>query len=330
MGEHNIAVNISPKTLRALYVTMLKIRKFEDKAAENVREKKVICPTHLYTGQEAVATGVCANLRKSDYVFGTHRAHGIYIAQGGKLKTLMSEMFGRRTGCSKGRGGSMHIVAPEIGLLGTSSIVGGTIPLAVGAALASTMQENSRIAVAFFGDGATDEGVFHECLNFASIKKLPVVFVCENNQYSSHLHISFRQPQDNIVRFAKVHDMVGIQVDGNDVLEVFRVARKVVEDARNRSLPTLLECMVNRWRGHVGPNWDYHVGLRSKEKIKKWKKNCPIKALGKYLLNQNILSRSEMDKISDCIDGEIDAAVRYAENSPYPRLGEVAKNVYMT
>jgi len=307
---------------------MLKIRRFEEKVAEGVREKKVICPAHLYTGQEAVATGVCANLRKDEYIFGTHRGHGIYIARGGNLKTLMSEIFGRRTGCSKGKGGSMHIVAPEVGILGTSSIVGGTIPLAVGSALASIMQGNNRIAVAFFGDGATDEGVFHECLNFASIKKLPVIFVCENNRYSSHLHISFRQPQKNIVRFAKVHNMVGIQVDGNNVLDVYKAARKAVEDARHRSIPTLLECMVNRWRGHVGPNWDYHVGLRSKEQVDKWKENCPIKTFGKFLLKQKILSHSKMKEISDHVDEEIEAAVRYAEDSPYPELGEVTEDGY--
>ena len=328
MGENSVATNVSLTTLRAMYATMLKIRMFEEKVAEGCREGKVICPAHLYTGQEAVATGVCANLRRDDYAFGTHRAHGLYIAKGGDLKALMAEIYGRKTGCSKGKGGSMHVVAPEVGILGTSSLVGGVIPLAVGTALASIIQGNDRVSVPFFGDAGTDEGIFHESLNFASLKKLPAVFVCENNRYSSHLHLSFRQPRDDIARFADVHNMLGIRVDGNNVLEVYKAAREAVKHARKVG-PVLLECVVNRWRGHVGPNWDYHVGLRSKKQVDEWKRNCPIKKFGKFLLKQKILSESEMEKISKHVDKEIEEAVEFAENSPYPDPSEVAEDVYI-
>jgi len=328
MRQTRIATEVLPTTLRAMYATMLKIRKFEENVAEGCRKEKVICPAHLYTGQEAVATGVCANLRKDDYAFGTHRAHGLYIAKGGDLKALMAEIFGRRTGCSKGKGGSMHIGAPEIGILGTSSLVGGIIPLAVGTALASVLRGDGRVSVALFGDAGTDEGVSHESFNFASLKKLPVIFVCENNRYSSHLHLSFRQPRDDIIRFAEVHNMLGIRVDGNNVLEVYKAAREAVKHARQGKGPILLECIVNRWRGHVGPNWDYHVGLRSKKQVDEWKRNCPIKKFREFLLKQKVLSDSEMRRISKQLDEEIDAAVGFAEKSPYPNPGEVAEDVY--
>lgn len=327
-GKNSVVTHIPPKTLQALYATMLKIRMFEEKVAEACLEKKVICPAHLYTGQEAVASGVCATLRKDDYAFGTHRGHGLYIAKGGDLKLLMAEIFGRKTGCSKGKGGSMHIVAPEVGILGTSSIVGGIIPLAVGTALASVLQRNDRVCVPFFGDAVTDEGVFHECLNFASLKKLPVIFVCENNHYSSHLHISFRQPRDDIARFAEVHNMPSIRVDGNHVLEVYEAAYEAVERARKGKGPTLLECVVNRWRGHVGPHWDYHVGLRSKEQVDEWKRNCHIKKFGEFLVKQNILSESEIKKISNNVEREIKEAVAFAEESPYPDPSEVMEDVF--
>jgi len=328
MDGYPAAVHIPVKTLKAMYATMLKIRKFEEKVAEGCRKGKVICPAHLYTGQEAVATGVCANLRRDDYAFGTHRSHGVYIAKGGDLNALMAEIFGRRTGCSKGKGGSMHVVAPDVGILGTSSLVGGIIPLAVGTALASTIQGNDRVSVPFFGDAGTDEGVSHESFNFASLKKLPVIFVCENNRYSSHLHISFRQPREDIVRFAKANNMPGVRVDGNNVLEVYKAARKAVKYTRKGKGPILLECLVNRWRGHVGPNWDYCVGLRSKKQVDEWKRNDPIKTFGEFLLKRKVLSGSEMEKISENVDIEIEEAVTFAEDSPYPDPSEVAKDIY--
>lgn len=185
------ATNISPLTLRSLYTSMLKLRRFEEKVSDLLcGDPEIICPVHLYLGEEAIAVGVCANLQRDDYVFSTHRSHGHYLAKGGDMKALMAELYGKATGCSKGRGGSMHLASPEIGLPGSTAIVAGSIPLAVGVALAFSIQGRDAVSVSFFGDGAVDEGVWHESLNFASLRKLPVVFVCENNLYSTHMPIS--------------------------------------------------------------------------------------------------------------------------------------------
>ena len=322
--------DISPTLLKSMYVMMLKIRKLEERVAELLFEEEIKCPTHLYIGQEAIAVGVCANLRRDDYVFSTHRSHGHYIAKGGSLKLLMAELYGRRTGCSKGKGGSMHIVGPEFGFLGSSSIVGGNIPLAVGAALASDIQGNGRVAVAFFGDGATDEGVFHECLNFASLQKLPVIFVCENNLYSTHLRLSFRQPADNIYQKAEGYMMPGVRIDGNNVMEVFEVSQESIERARNGKGPTLIECRTYRWRAHVGPWHDLDFWFRTKEEVESWIARCPIEKHEKFLLNQGILSESEKEQISKQIDEEIEEALVFAKESPFPDESELTEDVFKT
>ena len=207
--------DIPMATLRGMYMTMLKIRKFEEKVAELVSEKEIITPCHLYIGQEAVAAGVCAVLREDDYVFSTHRSHGHYIAKGGGIKALMAELYCRTTGCSKGRGGSMHVASPDVGLPGSSAIVAGTIPLSIGVGLALSMQKTERVSVAFFGDGAVNEGVFYESLNFAALKKLPVIFICENNLYSTHLPISACLANTDIYKKAEAFNMPGVRVDGN-------------------------------------------------------------------------------------------------------------------
>jgi len=289
-----------------------------------------MCPVHLYTGQEAVATGVCANLRKDDYVFSTHRSHGHYIAKGGDIKTLMAELYGRVTGCSKGRGGSMHLASPDVGLLGSSAIVAGTIPLAVGTALAFSLQEQDAVSVAFFGDGAANEGVFYESLNFASLKKLPVIFVCDNNLYSTHMPISACLADTCIYKKAEIFNMPGIRIDGNNVFEVFRAAKRAIKDARRGNGPTLLECMTYRWRGHVGPNFDLDKGLRSKEELDYWMDRCPIKALEEFLRQHDILSESEKTQIGEGIDKEVEEAFIFAKESPYPAENELLDNVFKT
>ena len=320
--------DIPPTLLRWMYVTMLKIRKFEERVAKLLFAEEIKCPTHLYIGQEAVAVGVCANLRRDDYVFSTHRSHGHYIAKGGDLKVLMAELYCRRTGCSKGKGGSMHIVAPEVGFMGSSSIIGGNIPLAVGTALASDVREDGRVSVTFFGDGATDEGVFHECLNFASLRKLPVIFICENNLYSTHLRLSFRQPADNIYQKAEGYVMPGIRIDGNNVIEVFRASREAIERARNGNGPTLIECRTYRWRAHVGPWHDLDFGFRTKEEVESWIARCPIKRHKEFLLNREILSESEEEQISKQIDEEIEEALIFAKESPFPNECELMEDVF--
>ena len=217
---------IPKETLLKMYETMVLIRKFEERVGDLVSQGEIKTPCHLYIGEEAVAVGVCSALNKEDYVFGTHRSHGHYIAKGGSLKKLMAEIFCKETGCSKGKGGSMHIVAPEVGLLGTPPIVAASIPIAVGAALSSLLKKEKKVAISFFGDGAVNEGVFYEALNFASLKKLPVVFVCENNFYSSHLPIAKILADTNIAKKASVFNMPGFQIDGNDVIKVYQTGKK--------------------------------------------------------------------------------------------------------
>jgi pyruvate dehydrogenase E1 component alpha subunit len=303
---------------------MQRIRKFEERVAELVSKNEIICPCHLYIGEEAVATGVCAALRKDDYVFSTHRSHGHYIAKGGDVKALMAELYCRATGCSKGRGGSMHLASPDIGLPGSSAMVAGTIPLAVGAALAFSLQKRDSVSVAFFGDGATNEGTFYESLNFASLRKLPVIFVCENNFYSTHMPISACLADTDIYKKAEAFNLQSVRVDGNNVAEVFKVAKKAVEDARSGKGPTLIECMTYRWRGHVGPSYDLNKGLRSKEELDYWMNRCPIKALEEFLIEQDFISISERNKIYEGIKEEIEEALVFAKESPYPDPDEDA------
>ena len=310
--------DIPAKTLLAMYVTMLRIRKFEEKVAELVSSNEIITPCHLYIGQEAVATGVCSALRKEDYVFSTHRSHGHYIAKGGDIKALMAELYCRATGCSKGRGGSMHLASPDVGLPGSSAIVAGTIPLAVGAALTFSIEKSDRVSVAFFGDGAVNEGVFYESLNFAALKKLPVIFICENNLYSTHLPISACLADMRIYKKAEAFNMSGVRIDGNNVVEVFKAAKKAVEDARSGKGPTLIECMTYRWRGHVGPFYDVDKGIRSREELEHWMNRCPIIVLEEFLFIQEFISESEKNHIYKDIERGIEEALIFAKDSPHP------------
>jgi len=313
---------------KSIYVTMLKIRKFEERLAELLSAEEITCPTHLYIGQEAVAVGVCAVLQTYDYVFSTHRSHGHYIAKGGQLKPLMAEIYCKKTGCSKGKGGSMHVVAPEVGFMGSSAIVAGGLPLAVGAALASDLEGNGRVSITFFGDGATDEGVFHECLNFASLKKLPVIFICENNLYSTHLRLSLRQPADNICEEAQRHMIPGVRVDGNNVMEILQASQDAVERARDGYGPTLIECRTYRWRAHVGPWHDVEFSFRTKEEVQSWIDRCPIKQYRELLLEREILSESENERICGVIEEEIEESLTFAEESHFPDKSELMDDVF--
>ena len=333
INSNNIDItDIPADTLQKMYVTMIRIRKFEERVGDLVSKKEIFCPCHLYIGEEAVATGVCSALRKDDWVFSTHRSHGHYIAKGGDTKTLMAELYCRETGCSRGRGGSMHLASPDLGLPGSSAIVAGTIPLAVGTALSFSMQKKGSVSVAFFGDGASNEGTFYESLNFASLKKLPVIFVCENNLFSTHMPIASCLADVNIYKKAGVFNMPGIRVDGNNVIEIFKVAKKAIEDARNGKGPTLIECMTYRWRGHVGPNYDLDKGVRTKEELEHWMSRCPIKMLEEILIKKGILSESEKTKIYEDVEKEVEETLIFAKESPHPAssVDEVLKYVFKT
>ena len=317
-----------PATLRQMYLLMLRIRKFEEKVVELYPAQDMRSPVHLYIGHEAIATGVCLNLRKDDYVSSNHRGHGHCIAKGMDMRLMLAEFYGKKTGYCKGKGGSMHLVDPENGVLGTSAIVGGGLPLAVGAALASVMQGNERVSVAFFGDGAVDEGSFHESLNFASLKKLPVVFVCENNFYATNSHQSARHSNNDIACLAEGYMMPSVCVDGNDVITVFETARNAINRARSGKGPTFMECRTYRWKAHVGPDCDVEKGCRPREELDQWVKRCPVKRFRELLLDENVLPESEMLELARQVDEEIEEAVIFAKNSPLPSPTELYEDVY--
>jgi len=296
-----------------LYAEMLRLRIIEEYIAEIYHlGNEMKCPTHLYTGQEAVAVGVCNTLEHGDIVSAGHRSHGWYIAKGGDLKRMMAELFGKITGCSKGWGGSMHVVDVESGVMGTSSILGGTISHAVGSALAFSLKKTSNVAVSAFGDAAIEVGTFHESLNFASLKKLPVIFVCENNLYSTQSPLDVRQPPVDIYRRAEAYNIPGFRVDGNDVLEVYGKSMEAVDRARNGGGPTLIEAMTYRWREHVGPNYDYDLGYRNKCELEKWMKQCPIKRLDQYV------DEHRRKKLEEKFKEEVIEATEFARSSAFP------------
>jgi len=318
----------SKEILLKLYTDMVKIRLFEEKVAELLEKRAIKCPVHLYTGQESIAVGVCAHLKREDYVFSTHRSHGHFLAKGGGIKKLMAELYCKEEGCSKGRGGSMHLADAGMGLPGSSAIVGGTIPIAVGAALAFKTRKIDNVSVVFFGDGATNEGVFYESLNLAALMKLPVVFVCENNLYSTHMHISSCLADTHIYKKAEASGLAGIKIDGNDVLKVFKAAGEAVSAARNGKGPALIECMTYRWRGHVGPNYDIDKGLRDKKELQHWMEQCPIIKIEKILFERDYISETEKSDIHIRVDEEIEEAIKFADEARSPNPDELMVNVF--
>lgn len=319
---------LTTPVLKKLYETMLRIRLFEDRTAVLYPEQLIKCPVHLCIGQEAISAGVCAHLNKEDYIFSTHRSHGHCIAKGMDLRPIAAELYGRTTGCAKGRGGSMHLVDTDNGIPGTTAIVGGCIPLAVGAALSAAKQKNNRISVAFFGDGAADEGVFQESLSYASLKRLPVVFVCENNFYATNSPQKARQPEVNIVERAHGYGMPGIIADGNDVIEVYQTFQKAAERARSGGGPTLLEYRTYRWKGHVGPLPDIEIGCRPADEYEEWLKRCPVDAFASYLGGKGLLSDRENEEILSRIEKEVDDAISFGKSGPEPDASELFDYVY--
>ena len=307
---------------------MLTIRRLEERLAELVQAREILCPTHLYIGQEAIAAGVCANLKRTDWVFSNHRNHGHYLAKGGNLKSLVAECYVKSTGASKGKGGSMHPSEPDIGFPGSPAILCSSLPVAVGAALAFSMKRQDRVAVVFFGEGAVNEGVFYEALNFASLKKLPVVFICENNLYATHMPIAACLTDVRVHKKADAFNMPGIRIDGNNVIEVYETAGKAIEDARQGKGPSLLECMTYRWRGHVGSNYDVDKGIRTQAELDSWIERCPIKALEGILLRDGSLTEHEKKETGEKIAREIEAAVTFARESPHPEEKELLTNVF--
>ncbi|EPR13823.1 thiamine pyrophosphate-dependent dehydrogenase E1 component subunit alpha [Ruminiclostridium papyrosolvens] len=311
-----------------LYKIMQTIRSVERKIEEEYKNDEMKTPIHLSIGQEAIAAGVCIHLRKEDYLFGTHRSHAQYIAKGGDIKQMIAELYLRKTGCTSGRGGSMHLMAPDIGIFGSTAIVGGGLPLGTGTALASRIQKNDRVTAVFFGDGAADEGTFHESLNFASLKKLPVIYVCENNFYAINSRQKERQTGDNICKIAQGYGIPAYQIDGNDVLKVSEYAGNAIEKCRKGEGPVLLECISYRWKGHIGTVDDLGVGYRPQEEYDYWVSKCPIKWYKEYLKNRNLLNEPLEKSIHEDIDKVIKDAFEFAVNSPKPQPEELLDFVY--
>lgn len=311
--------------LIGLYSTMYKIRRFEEEAVKLFHNKELPGWLHSYIGEEAVATGACAALRKGDYITSTHRGHGHCIAKGADLKKMMAELYGKKTGYCKGKGGSMHIADFSIGILGANGIVGGGIPIATGAALASQYLEDGKVTVCFFGDGASNQGGFHESLNLASLWKLPVVYVCENNFYAETTPQHEHQPIEDIAVRATSYNMPGVSVDGNDVLSVYREVKRAVDRARKGEDPTLVECKTYRYRGH----WEGDPEVyRTKKEVEQWKKKDSIKKYKMYLKENAIATDKELSMLERQVEDEIREAILYGKESPIPDESIALEDVY--
>lgn len=322
----------SKDVLRQLYRVMLRIRLCEESFVEPILNGDVRCPCHLYSGEEAIAAGICASLNKTDYIFGNHRSHGHFLAKGGSINELTAEIYCKETGCSRGRGGSMHLIDPDVGMLGAAPIVAGTISLALGAALAASIRKDKRVAVCFFGDGATGEGALYESLNFAALKKLPIVFVCENNLYATHMPVRECRIENSIYRIAEPFCIESREIDGNDVLKVYEEGQKAIDKCRAGDGPVFLECLTYRFRGHVGPDDNIqgsHTDIRPKEEVEAWFRKDPIKLFENYLSQNKLVDEGALDEIRREVQSEVDDAHIFAKNSPVPDRRELIRDVYI-
>jgi len=318
---------IEKAKLKEIYTVMVRIRAFEERAISEYR-KGLPGFIHSSIGQEAIPAAACAFLRKDDYVFSTHRGHGDIIAKGARLDRMMAELFAKRTGYCKGKGGSLHIAAVDLNILGATGIVGDGIPIASGVALGCKMQNLDRVTICFFGDGATNSGAFHEGVGFAAIWDLPVVFVCQNNLYQQSTPIKDYTKLENLADRAKAYGIPGVTVDGNDVIAAAEVARKAIERARRGGGPTLIVGNTYRYYGH-------HMGdpgttYRDKEEVEKWKKLDSIERLRNHFLQNKMFTKAEIEKIHTAIEQELDEAVKFAMESPEPSLEEAITDIYYT
>jgi 2-oxoisovalerate dehydrogenase E1 component len=310
----------------SLYRTMQVIRQTEEELARCHQRGLIHGACHTYVGQEAIATGVCAHLTARDPVFSTHRGHGHALAKGMPPRELVAELFGRETGCSRGRGGSMHLFSPEIGMMGTSGIVGPCILQACGGGYSSNLLGNGTVAAAFFGDGAVNNGAFHEGLNMASIWKLPVLFICENNQFATEVPFSYSSGNPSVGSRGAAYGMAGVEVDGNDVLAVHRAAAEAIARAKNGGGPTLIECKTYRTRAHAEGMGDFTY--RTKEQVAEWKTRCPIQRLRDTLTRDGVATAAQLDAIDSEVRALVEEGRAFAEASAYPDGGSAATHIY--
>ena len=318
-------MTLTNEQMIGLYTNMARIRMFEERVAELFAAGKIPGFVHLYVGEEAVATGVSATLRDSDYITSTHRGHGHLISKGGEMKLMMAELLGKKTGYCKGKGGSMHIAHTDLGILGANGIVGGGPPLAAGAALACQYQGKDDVAICFFGDGASNQGTSHEAMNLATCWKLPVVFVAENNMYGISSCTINSMCVSDIADRAAAYDMPGAVVNGNDVVAVYEAAGEAISRAREGKGPSLIECKTYRHRGHFeGDPCVY----RNQDELEEWKKKDPLINFEKKLLDMGVLTEDKVSDIKGSIEKELEEAVRFAEESPLPDVSELLDDVY--
>ncbi|WP_204668104.1 thiamine pyrophosphate-dependent dehydrogenase E1 component subunit alpha [Gracilibacillus alcaliphilus] len=316
---------ITEEKLVMLYKQMWSIRFFEEKVDEFFAKGMIHGTTHLAVGQEASAAGACAVLEERDMITSTHRGHGHCIAKGAEVNGMMAELFGRTTGYCKGKGGSMHIADVDKGNLGANGIVGGGIPLAVGAALTSNMKNKGYVVLCFFGDGASNEGSFHEAVNLASVWNLPVVFICENNQYGMSGSVKEMVNIEHIADRASSYGIPGLSIDGNDIMEVMNTVDEAVKHARGGNGPTLIEAKTYRWKGHSKSDAKKY---RTREEEKEWRDKDPIARLKEQLIAEGILTEAKARQLRDEAKREIEDSVEYAKNSPEPSLDTLMEDIY--
>ena len=308
-----------------IYRKMLEIRLFEEKVFELYGQNLVPGTIHLYAGEEAVAVGVCENLRKDDYIVSTHRGHGHCLAKGASLDRTMAEIMGKETGYCKGKGGSMHIADFSVGMLGATAVVGAGIPIATGAGLSIKLRKTDQVVACFFGDGASNQGTFHEGINMAAIWKLPVLYVCENNLYAMGTRQTQVMAIRDVAKRAEAYGIPGITVDGNDALAVYKAAQEAVERARSGEGSTLIECKTYRQKGHS--RWD-PAAYRPREEVEDWLKRDPLRGMKKHLLDAKCLSEVEAARIEKEVEDAVERAVEFAVASPYPKPEEALEDVY--
>ena len=320
-------MELSKDTLRTLYVTMVTIRHFEELASNAVAQRQISGSMHQSAGQEAVPTGICAHLRDDDYIASTHRGHGHCIAKGVDPKLMVAELFGKATGCNKGKGGSMHIADMSKGMLGTNGVVAASVPLAVGAALTSRVNGTDNVAVAFFGDGGANQGVLHESMNLASVWKLPVIFVCENNQYAESTPVEYATAIPNVADRGAGYNMPGVVVDGMDVFAVYDAAGEAVARARAGQGPSLLECKTYRFYGHHGG--DDRYSYRTLEEEKLWRDRDPLVLFRNRVIADETFNKEELDGIDSSVEQQIQDGIKFADDSPFPSPDELYTDVYV-
>jgi TPP-dependent pyruvate/acetoin dehydrogenase alpha subunit len=328
--DHKALAGVERALLIALHRDLLKIRLTEETLAQRYREQEMRTPAHFGTGQEAVAVGVCHALRRDDVVFSHHRSHNHFLARGGDVYALAAELYGRADGCSGGRGGSVHLTAPGKGFIASSAILGETVAAAVGAALAFHLDKVDRIAATFFGEGTLDEGSFYEVVNYAAIKRLPVLFVCENNLYATESPLNVRQAADSdLCERVRAFKVEAARTDGNDVLEVYSAAQAAIAALRAGRGPFFLECMTYRWREHVGPFFDHELdrAYRSRQELELWMERCPVKRSGERLVQYGFASREELENWQASAQAEVGEAVERARNAPWPHISTLLERV---